>query len=207
MKMNGWKTGAAVGVAIGVMAALLSAAPRPPQAATLPVALTFDPAQSKAHITVDATMHTVHGTFNVKSGSIQFDPHTGKADGMIVIAATSGDTGNSSRDERMHKEILETWKFGEATFRPTQMDGQISLTAASDFKVKGVLNLHGGDHDVTAAVHAEFAGDRWKGTAKFDVPYVAWGIKDPSNFLLKVKPVVHVELDMAGSQGAASAGK
>jgi hypothetical protein len=29
-----------------------------------------------------------------------------------------------------------------------------------------------------------------------------WGIKDPSNFLLKVKPVVNVELEMSGSEGS-----
>jgi YceI-like domain len=189
---------------------LLATTPAPWQAAptaSLPVVLTFDTNQSKVHYVVDTTLHAVQGTFNVKSGTIQFDPQTGKADGSIVVYATSGDSGNSSRDERMHKEILETWKYQEAAFRPTQIDGTVSLTASSDFKVKGVFNLHGGDHEMVAQVHSEFAGDRWKGTAKFDVPYIQWGIKDPSNFLLHVKPVVHVELDMAGAQAIGGSAK
>lgn len=206
MRRARWKKGLVVAAGTFSLALFLSAAPRPPQvaqSATLPVVLAVDATQSKVHFVVDTTLHTVHGTFNVKSGAIQFDPQTGKADGLIVVFVTSGESGNSSRDERMHKEILETQKYGEATFRPTQIEGQVSLTAPSDFKVKGILNLHGGDHDVVADVHAEFVSGQWKGTAKFDVPYIQWGIKDPSNFLLKVKPVVHVELDMAGSQPAA----
>ena len=190
------------------LAAWISAAPsgRLPQAATAavhPVVLNFDASASKVHYTVDSTLHTVHGTFNVKSGTIQFDPQTGRAEGEIVVCATSGESGNSSRDGRMHKEILETWKYQEATFRPTQIDGQVSLTSPSDFKVKGIVNQHGADHEVIALVHSEFTSDHWKGTAKFDVPYIKWGIKDPSNFLLKVKPVVNIELDMAGTQSVA----
>ena len=38
-----------------------------------------------------------------------------------------------------------------------------------------------------------------KGTAKFEVPYVKMGNqKDPSNFILKVKPLVNVELELSG---------
>jgi len=44
------------------------------------------------------------------------------------------------------------------------------------------------------------SGDQWKGTAKFDVPYIQWGIKDPSNWVLKVKPLVNVEVDMRGAE-------
>jgi len=198
--------------AVLCLALFLVAAPQPPQtasqtAAAYPVVLTFDCNQSKVHYMVDSSLHTVHGTFNMKSGTVQFDPQTGKTDGSIVVAATSGDSGNSSRDARMHKEILETWKYQEATFHPTQIDGPVSLTAPSDFKVKGVFNLHGGDHEVVAQVHSEFAGDHWKGTAKFDVPYIQWGIKDPSNFLLKVKPVVHVELEMAGARASSTSAR
>ena len=186
------------------VAILLSATPAPPrpqaaQAASHDVALTLDPAQTKVHFSVDSTLHTVHGTLALKSGSVQFDAQTGKSSGSIVVSAVSCDTGNSSRDQRLHKEILETWKFAEATFRPAQIDGQVSLTAPSDFKLKGIITLHGTDHELVASVHSEFSGDRWKGTAKFDIPYTKWGIKDPSNFFLHVKPVVNVELELAGT--------
>ena len=203
MRVYGWKSATvSLGIAFCV-AILLSAAPAPPlpqaaQAATHEIALAVDPAQAKLHFSVDSTLHMVHGTFDVKSGSLQFDPQTGKASGTIVVNAVSGETGNNSRDQRMHKEILETWKFREATFRPIQIDGQVSLTAPSDFKVKGIITLHGTDHELVADIHSEFTGDHWKGTAKFDVPYTKWGIKDPSNFLLKVRPVVNVELELAG---------
>ena len=197
------------GIILGV-AMLLSAAPTPPrpqaaagQTATHEIALTLDPAQAKVHCTVDSTLHTVHGSFALKSGSLRFDPQTGKTTGAIVVNVLSGETGNGSRDQRMHKEILETWKFAEATFRPSQIDGQVSLTAPSDFKVKGIITLHGTDHELIADVHSEFTGDHWKGTAKFDVPYTKWGIKDPSNFLLKVKPVVNMELELAGTKTGA----
>ncbi len=205
MRVYGWKSAIASVGMILCIAMLLCAAPAPlhPQAAqtaTHEIALALDPAQSKVHFNVDSTLHMVHGTFALKSGSLQFDPETGKASGAIVVNAVSGETGNNSRDQRMHKEILETWKFAEATFRPMLIDGQVSLTAPSDFKVKGIITLHGTDHELVADVHSEFAGDHWKGTAKFDVPYTKWSIKDPSNFLLKVKPVVNVELELAGTK-------
>jgi polyisoprenoid-binding protein YceI len=208
MRVYGRKSATASAGFILGLAMLLSAAPRPPhaqtaQTATHEIALTLDPTQTKLHWSVDSTLHMVHGTFAMKSGSLQFDPQTGKASGAIVVNAVSGESGNSSRDQRMHKEILETWKYAEATFRPTQTDGQVSLSAPSDFKVKGIITLHGTDHELVADVHSEFAGDHWKGTAKFDVPYTKWGIKDPSNFLLKVKPVVNVELELAGTKVSA----
>jgi polyisoprenoid-binding protein YceI len=208
MQVFGWRSTGCAAALVLAAAMLLSAAPSRPRpqsapAATHEIALTLDPSETKLHFNVDSTLHMVHGTFAVKSGSLQFDPQAGKASGAIVVNVLSGETGNNSRDQRLHKEILETWKFAEATFRPSQIDGQVSLTAPSDFKVKGIITLHGTDHELVADVHSEFTGDHWKGTAKFDVPYIQWGIKDPSNFLLKVKPVVNVELELAGSKSNA----
>jgi len=171
---------------------------QPSPATASEIVLTLDPTQSKVHWIVDSTLHTVHGTFALKNGTVHFDPESGKAGGEIVVYAPSGESGSNARDKRMHKEILETAKYPEVSFRPTQVEGKVGPSGASDVKLKGIFSIHGAEHEITAFVHAELAADHWKGTSKFDVPYVQWGIKDPSNFLLKVKPVVNVELEMYG---------
>jgi polyisoprenoid-binding protein YceI len=182
---------------------LLSAAPRPPlpqaaQPATSEIQLSLDTAQSKLNWTVDSTLHMVHGSFNIKQGTVRFDPETGKASGEIIVYVTSGETGNSSRDEKMHKEVLQSAKFPEAIFKPTQIEGHVARTGPSDVKLHGTLNLHGADHDIIALVHADLANDHWTATAKFEIPFIQWGLKDPSTFLLKVKPIVDVDLTLAG---------
>ena len=204
MKVSATKSISASAAAVLALALLLSAAPGPPRpqetsGAPSELVLTLDPAQSKVHFNVESTLHTVHGTFSVKSGIVHFDPQTGKAGGEIVVDATSGDSGGNSRDARMHKEILETKKYPEAVFHPSQIEGQVASIGACDVKLRGIVSLHGADHELTALIHANLESDHWTGTAKFEVPYISWGIKDPSNFFLKVKPVVNVELEMSGA--------
>jgi hypothetical protein len=58
--------------------------------------------------------------------------------------------------------------------------------------------LHGAEHELTVPVQAELTPDHWKGTGKFNVPYIRWGLKNPSNFILKADPSVDVELEMKG---------
>jgi polyisoprenoid-binding protein YceI len=194
--------GAAASLVLTVLLASVSA--RPQQAAITgapasEIVLTLDSAQSKVHWTVESALHTVHGTFALKSGTVHFDPVSGKAGGEVIVYALSGESGNGSRDKRMHREILETAKYPDVIFRPAQVEGAVSRTGASDVKLSGTFSIHGADHGLTAQVHANLAGDRWSGTSRFAVPYVQWGIKDPSNFLLKVQPVVNVELEMVGT--------
>jgi polyisoprenoid-binding protein YceI len=177
----------------------LAPATPPAQSPLSEIVLSLDPSQSNIHWTVDSALHTVHGTFALKSGTVHFDPETGAAGGEIVVYAPSGQSGNGSRDKRMHKEILETAKYPEVVFRPTHVDGKVDQTGASDVKLSGVFSIHGSDHDLDAPVHTEMMGDHWTATCKFAVPYVKWGIKDPSNFLLRVQPVVSVELELSGA--------
>jgi polyisoprenoid-binding protein YceI len=191
-------------VALVMLGALLSAsaAHRPPQATAQTtdneIVLSLDPAQSKVHWTLGSTLHTVHGTFALKRGILRLDPATGKASGEIVADATSGESGNDSRDKKMHKEILESPRYGEVVFRPDRVEGKVAAAGASTVQVHGTFLLHGAEHELTVPVQAELTPDHWKGTGKFNVPYIQWGLKNPSNFLLKADPSVDVELEIAG---------
>jgi polyisoprenoid-binding protein YceI len=179
-----------------------SAAHRPPQTTAensdSEIVLSLDPAQSKVHWTLGSTLHTVHGTFVLKRGMLRFDPATGKASGQIVADATSGESGNDSRDKKMHKEILESARYSEVVFRPDRVEGRVAAAGASSVQVHGMFLLHGAEHELTVPVQAELTPDHWKGTGKFNVPYIQWGLKNPSNFLLKADPSVDVELEIAG---------
>src|SRR6202162_878052 len=73
----------------------------------------LDPAQAKIEFSLDGNFHTVHGKFALKSSTIRFDSSSGKISGAIVVDATSGDSGNSGRDKKMNREILESAKFPE----------------------------------------------------------------------------------------------
>ena len=168
------------------------------QAASGQVTLKLDPAKSSVHWTLESTLHTVHGTFNLKTGTMQFDPTNGSASGEFVAYATSGESGNEGRDKKMHKEILESARFPDIVFRPTKIEGTVVLQGASDVQLHGTFLLHGLEHEITVPVHAELNGSIWKGAAKFSIPYVTWGLKSPNTFLLKADPAVQIELELTG---------
>lgn len=168
--------------------------------------ITLDPAATQIDFTLPATLHTVHGTFKLKSGQIHWDPPTGHASGAVVIDATSGNTDNSSRDKNMHSDILESAKFPEITFTPSQIKGAIPKEGTAQINVAGVIRLHGQDHDTTLtfSVQPGSAG-ALQASAQLAVPYVKWGLKNPSTFLLHVADTVNVDIHATGRIGAAAA--
>lgn len=163
------------------------------------IVLNIDPQQSTVHYTVSSSLHTVHGTFAVKRGSLQIDPANGKTGGEIVVDAASGRSGSNSRDKKMHKEVLESARFTDIVFRPDRVEGTVQPQGSSNAQLHGKFVLHGAEHEITIPVQAELKSDQWKGTAHFSVPYTAWGLKNPGNFILKVDRAVSIEVDMAGT--------
>ena len=187
-------------VAAPVALAALSALPQhaAPPPLTNEIVLGVDPAQSKVHWTLGTTLHTVHGTFAFKSGTFHLDPAVGKASGEIVVYATSGDSDNDSRDKKMHKEVLESSKYQDVIFRPDRVEGKIAPQGQFTVQVHGIFILHGTEHELTVPVQAEFAGDHWTGSANFNIPFIDWGLKNPSNFFLKVERAVQIQLELKG---------
>ena len=201
-------------VAVVALAIVLSAAEahHPPQApasgSANELVLNINPTQSSVHYTVSSSLHTVHGTFAVKRGDLRLEPASGKAGGEIVVDAASGQSGNDSRDKKMHKEVLESGRFTDIVFRPDRVQGSVQPHGNCTVKLHGVLVLHGSEHEMTIPVQGELHSDQWKGTAEFSVPYIDWGLKNPSNFLLKVEHSVKIEVDMAGTiQGQSAEAK
>ena len=188
-------------VAAPVTLVVLSALPQhaTPRPAANEITFGIDPAQSKIHWTLESTVHTVHGSFAFKKGNMQVDTSTGKAGGEIVVDAASGNSGNDGRDKKMHREVLESAKYSDIIFRPDRVEGQISPQGMCSVQVHGVLVLHGSEHEMMLPMQGELAGDHWSGSAKFQVPFINWGLKNPSNFFLKVNHTVEIELELKGS--------
>jgi polyisoprenoid-binding protein YceI len=166
----------------------------------------LDPGKTKIEFMVSATMHTVHGSFQLKSGSIQFNPVTGEAGGLVVVDVKSGETGNNGRDRKMHREILQSERYPEASFKPTRISSGVDLKQSPTLQVEGVLTLHGADHPLTFAVPVHQSGDQLSTTLQFIVPYVQWGLKNPSTFILHVADTASMEISTSGRLVHAASG-
>jgi polyisoprenoid-binding protein YceI len=162
--------------------------------------LTFniDLAKSTVQFTLGAVLHTVHGTFRIKSGAVRFDPNSGKASGQISVDVRSGNTGEGTRDRQMHANVLESERFPDAVFSPDRINGRLASNGASDVDVHGMLRIHGRDHEMTIPVRVQMQNASVTARAKFTVPYVSWGMRDPSTFVLQVAKSVDVDVTLEG---------
>jgi len=159
--------------------------------------VTLKPDNTKVHFTLGDVLHTVNGTFALKSGNILFDPESGKASGSVVVDVASGESGSEARDKRMRANVLESAKYPEATFAPSKIEGALAIPGTSSVKVYGVFTIHGAPHEVMMDTRVTTTSDKLNATVQCDIPYVSWGMKDPSNFLLKVNKTARLTIDVA----------
>jgi polyisoprenoid-binding protein YceI len=157
------------------------------------IVLNPDPATATVQFKLSATLHTVHGNFKLKRGAIRFDPATGKISGDVVVDATSGASGDDGRDRRMHKEILESAKYPEIVFTPDRVDGVVAAQGASQIQVHGVFLIHGAAHEITLPVEVRIDNGQASARTNFTIPYVKWGMKNPSSLFLRVSDKVEIE--------------
>ena len=159
---------------------------------------TADPNACQVAWALGGNGHHVTGTFHVQSGTIDFDRTAHTISGSIVVAAGSGSSGEPSRDKKMNKDVLEVERYSEITFAPQKFDGAISPSGDSTIQVSGTFTLHGTPHDLTVPMQIHIDNGALTAKTHFTVPYVKWGLKDPSVFILKVAKDVDIDLTLVG---------
>jgi polyisoprenoid-binding protein YceI len=176
--------------AAALMASLMAVRPLSAEVVTVEM----DPARTTVEFSLGAMLHTVHGTFRLTRGSIRFDAATGEASGELVADATSGASGNGGRDRRMHSDILESDRYREIVFRPDHVEGKVPARGSAQVQLHGMLTLHGTEHEMTLPVDVEAADGRFTATTHFTIPYVKWGLKNPSTVFLRVSDKVELSI-------------
>lgn len=165
---------------------------------------TVDPNASQVAFALGGNGHHVNGTFHVQSGTVDFDRTAHTISGSITVAAGSGTSGETSRDKKMNKDVLNVERYSEITFAPQKFDGAIAPTGDSTVQVSGVFTLHGTPHDITVPMQIHIDAGTLTAKTHFVVPYVKWGLKDPSVFILKVAKEVEIDLTLVGKVTPAS---
>jgi polyisoprenoid-binding protein YceI len=157
-----------------------------------------NPAQSRVDFTLSSLLHTTHGSFRIKRGHLRLETTNGVVSGECVIDSTSGDSSNRSRDHRMHREVLDSDRYPEIIFSPAQVRGNVNPQGESQVEVDGTFTIHGTRHPMTVTAVIQMAGDSFTVSTHFLVPYIQWGMQDPSTFVLKVSKQVEINFQATG---------
>jgi polyisoprenoid-binding protein YceI len=166
------------------------------------VTIHLDPSTTEIHWTLGATFHSVHGTFTLKSGTMTFNPAGGKAAGAFIVELAGGSSGNGARDRTMQNQVLESSKYPLASMTPTGARIGASSPGARTITVDTVFTIHGADHPMQIVATLQIDGKQLTADAHFQVPYVSWGMHDPSTFILRVAKVVDVDVKAKGTVDA-----
>jgi polyisoprenoid-binding protein YceI len=158
-----------------------------------------DPASSEVHFTLGASDGPVNGTFHLTSGEFTLDPATGAMTGTVTVDAASGDSGKKNRDKKMANDELKVQTYATVTFAPAKFSGQLKDPGDSTAQVDGAFTLIGQTHPVSVPMTIHMEGDRFTATGEFTVPFVSWGMKDPSFLFMKVDKEVKVQLKLTGT--------
>ena len=173
-------------------------------AAGVPVAaaertLRLDPAATTIRFRVKARAHSVVGTMPLVSGEVRFDPAGGAASGEIVMDPARAVTGIGKRDRTMRTEVFEVERFPLVVFRPRTVVGDVPDQGEGEVRLEGTLAIHGGEHALSLPVTVQAGPSGVRATTTFEVPYVAWGMKNPGNAMLRVADTVEVRIEAAGT--------
>ena len=97
------------------------------------------------------------------------------------------------------------WKataIREVTFLPDRVDGKVAPQGKSTIQVHGSFGVHGATHEIVIPVQVAMASGGWTAHAHFTIPYIQWGLKNPSTFILHVSKTVDIDVQASGGISA-----
>ena len=98
----------------------------------------------------------------------------------------------------MNKDILKVDQFATVSFAPKTYNGTIAASGDSTIQVSGVFTLLGTAHDLTIAMQIHIDGSKATAKGQFILPYVQWGLKNPSFLIWKAENDVTIDLNLVG---------
>ena len=152
------------------------------------------PESTTIGFTLKATMHTVHGTASLDHADFTIDTVSGAASGEAVVVSGSADTDSEKRDKKMHSKVLLSSEHQRIAIRAESIDGTLELEGTSEVVLVGTMELIGVEHPIRVPMTITIDGGSASVDATFTVPYVEWGLKDPSTFVLRVGKEVPVTI-------------
>jgi len=165
----------------------------------------LDPAATTIRFVLDATMHKVRGTAALERGEIRFDD-SGTAGGEVVVDATSLDSGNAKRDRDMHEKVLESERFPDIVLIVDGFAGVFDAKSTSEVAVDARLRIHGEEHPLELEMTLVPRDRRFAASTSFVVPYVEWGMENPSKAFLRVAKQVEITIEAEGTLDVAGTG-
>jgi len=159
---------------------------------------TVNPDASEITMTLKTTHELVNGVFHVQSGSIEFERSAPRMSGSVIVLSATGKTGNDSRDKKMKNDILKVDQYTTISFAPKTYTGAIGASGDSTIQVSGVFTLLGNAHDLTIPMQIHLDGSKAVAKAQFVIPYVQWGLKNPSFLFWKADNDVAIGVNLVG---------
>jgi hypothetical protein len=99
----------------------------------------------------------------------------------------------------MNKDILKVDQYTTVSFAPKAYTGTIAASGNSAIEVSGAFTLLGTAHDLTIPMQIRIDGSKVVAKGQFVVPYVQWGLKNPSFLIWKAENDVAIDLVLVGT--------
>jgi YceI-like domain len=112
----------------------------------------------------------------------------------------------------MQDEVLESNRYPAIFYHPTEIKGPFKAgEGTQDLTAEGTFNIHGADHPLELPIKVQISAGQFlsgpravkigaaTATTRFTVPYVEWGMKNPSRLLRRVSKQVEIEVTAKGT--------